>query len=99
MPDFVEQNLEQPRPAIGSRLEPMKGFPRLQVHLLYKILSFCAIPDKAHCRSIQIVQVRHGYSLKFSRLHFSSKFRYASGNLREYTLDNARPLMKEVYAR
>jgi hypothetical protein len=51
----------------------MKGFPRLQVHLLNKILSFCAIPDKPHCSSIQIVQVRNSDSLELSRLHFSSK--------------------------
>ena len=40
---------------------------------VHKILSFCAISDKPHCRSIQIIQMRDGYSLELSRLHFSSK--------------------------
>jgi hypothetical protein len=51
----------------------MKGFPSLQVRLLYQILRRRSIANQMDCGSIQIVHVRQCSSFKVSNLSFFAR--------------------------
>src|SRR6185369_2284160 len=65
----VEENLEEPGAAIGSRLETIKRAPRLHEGLLRKVFGVCAIAaDAPGCAQDGIeVRQRFGGKSVFSR--------------------------------
>jgi len=73
MADLVEQDFEEPCPAIRAGLKPMKGLPCLKVSILYQIMSFSPVPHQVHRRAIKVLQMRHGGGFKFARFNFSTQ--------------------------
>ena len=65
--DAMEENLEQPRAAIRSRLEPVKRLPRLQVNFLRDVFRSGPVAKNTSGGSEDIVQVRHGLGFEAIR--------------------------------
>jgi hypothetical protein len=55
----MKENLKQPRVAIGSRLEPMKRLPCLQIDFLSHIFCPSIVTHHTKSGSKDVVQMRH----------------------------------------
>jgi hypothetical protein len=73
VPNFIDQYLEEPGPAVGSGFESVKCLPCVQVGLLHQIVGFGSIPDQMNSCPIEIIEIRQGHGLKFRTLHFFPK--------------------------
>ena len=65
MGNDVEQDPEQPRPAVCARREAMKRFQRLEVRLLDRIFGLRPVPQDRCRGAVQIIHVREGFRLEF----------------------------------
>jgi hypothetical protein len=90
-PDFVEQNLEKPGPAVCTRFEAMERFPGQKVDALDEILRFGTIAYQVSCRAVEVVQMRNGRGLEFVGIYSSAKQQGISNPLKNVRSERTSP--------